>query len=758
MLMEWDQLNIITRVEDLLRPLISAVRDSRLIEKYRSTEFYRILSNFISENWLLFFYIILVSYLELLYRLWIFKNVDFNYFFSFLFALSGGTVLYIIAGLFPVKAARVVSILTTFAVCLVYGVQLIYYCIFRAPLSLISIGGAGDAMQFWDIVVESVFKNIVAVLFLFAPLAFMILHKKALVYKLRTPLKWSFTLLFYAVSFSSAIVCVTLTGDGPISQYNLYFKDTSPELSMNKLGVMTTMRLDLERLALAELKTDPDGILAEADGGAAGNESGVTGNTESDAYEHADAGLDGKGRSGTAQDGNGQPGQSEKNSGAIAGDPMAGASSGTAQPTDTDGQKSPAVQLKPYNVMDIDFNALTAGGESDPLYPLHKYFSSVQPTATNKYTGMFKGCNLIMLTAEGFSPYAVSPELTPTLYMMANEGFVFNNFYNPVWWVSTSDGEYVACTGLIPKGGVWSFYKSGSNYMPFVMGNQFKKIGYLTKAYHNHTHSYYRRDVSHPNMGYDYKGVGNGLVVKKTWPESDLEMIDVTADEYMDQQPFHTYYMTVSGHMNYSFGGNQMARKNRELVEHLPYSDTSKAYIACNLELEFAMKSLMDRLEDAGIAENTVIVISADHYPYGLEKQYLDELAGHEVEKNFELYKSTLIIYKKGMEPIIVDKPCASLDIIPTLSNLFGLEFDSRLLMGTDILSDTPALTIFSNRSWITDRAMYNSASNKVEFTDGTVEDKDYVKLVNRTVADKFKYSARILETDYYGKLFKDDD
>lgn len=95
---------------------------------------------------------------------------------------------------------------------------------------------------------------------------------------------------------------------------------------------------------------------------------------------------------------------------------------------------------------------------------------------------MFKGDNLILITAESFSPYAISPELTPTLYKMSTQGFVFNNFYNPIWGVSTTDGEYVACTGLIPKSGIWSFYRSGRNAMPFVMGNQFKKLGYATKA------------------------------------------------------------------------------------------------------------------------------------------------------------------------------------------------------------------------------------------------------------------------------------
>ena len=143
---------------------------------------------------------------------------------------------------------------------------------------------------------------------------------------------------------------------------------------------------------------------------------------------------------------------------------------------------------------------------------------------------------------------------------MVHEGYHFTNFYNPIWEVSTSDGEYVACTGLIPKSGVWSFYESGSNKMPFVMGNQLKKLGYKTIAYHNHTYNYYKRHVSHPNMGYEYKGVGNGLKVKKVWPASDLEMLENTIPEYIDEQPFHAYYMTVSGHLRY-ITGNSMALK-----------------------------------------------------------------------------------------------------------------------------------------------------------------------------------------------------
>ena len=651
-----------------------------------------------------------------------------------------------LTSMFSARKARMAANIISFLVSLVYGVQLIYYCIFRTPLSLVSIGAAGDAAQFWDIVVEYTLKNIVAVLLLFVPFAFLLIFKGELRFKERSRSELSFLLLFCVITYSSAVISVSLTGDDPTSQNSLYFGEVSPELSMNKLGVLTTMRLDLQKLTADALNIDLSGnVLAD----------GLYKSKENTSGPGADAGNN-AGANGSAQEGTAAAGGEGANNGESLNENTGSAGPDTGAGTDADeASGKTAVPGKPYNVMDIDFQTLLASGESDPLYSMNKYFSSVQPTSTNKYTGMFKGYNLIMFTAEGFSPYAVDPVRTPTLYKMVTQGFHFKNFYNPVWGVSTSDGEYVACTGLIPKGGVWSFYKSGSNYMPFTMGNQFRKLGYLTKAYHDHTYTYYKRDVSHPNMGYDYKGVGNGLTVKKTWPESDVEMIDVTAPEYMDKQPFHTYYMTVSGHMNYNFFGNYMASKNKAYVENLPYSDPSRAYIACQLELEFAMKDLMDKLKAAGIADKTVIVLSADHYPYGLEKQYIDELAGHEVETNFELYKSHLVIYKEGMQPVEIDKPCASLDIIPTVSNLFGLDYDSRLLMGTDILSDAPPLVIFSNRSWITDRARKNTVSGTVTFTDGTTEDQDYVKKINRLVSEKFKFSAKILETNYYGKILK---
>jgi hypothetical protein len=419
--------------------------------------------------------------------------------------------------------------------------------------------------------------------------------------------------------------------------------------------------------------------------------------------------------------------------------------------------------------MEIDFDTLIENETDENVLTLHKYFKNRTATPKNEYTGMFEGYNLIYITAEGFSQYAINKELTPTLYKMYNSGFKFNNFYTPIWGVSTFDGEYVNCTGLIPKSGVWSLYRAGEqqNNMCFTMGRQFLNSGVpKVYAYHPHTYKYYHRDISHPNMGYEYKGIGNGLEdkIKYQWPESDLEMISATADEYITKDSrFHAYYMSVSGHLDYAFSLNSMSNKNKKLVENLPYSDTAKAYIACNIELDRAMELLLSKLEAAGVADKTLIVISPDHYPYGLEDKenedqyhYFSELAGHKIDPNFELYKSVLLMYSPSMKKAVeVDKYCSSLDVLPTISNLLNMEYDSRLLMGKDILSNSAPLVVFSDRSFITERGMYNAVERTfTDFKGNILEDDEYLSDYKAEVNNMFLASAGILDNDYYGIIF----
>ena len=425
------------------------------------------------------------------------------------------------------------------------------------------------------------------------------------------------------------------------------------------------------------------------------------------------------------------------------------------------------------NVQNLDFAALKENETNSNVNLLHDYFSSQSPTYKNEYTGLYSGYNLIYLVAEGFSPYAVDKDLTPNLYKLSTEGYNFTNFYTPLWGVSTSDGEFTACTGLIPKSGIWSFYASSNNYMPYCLGNMFKSIGVNnTFAYHNNNYAFYHRDLSHNNIGYTYKGVGNGLesFITDCWPQSDLEMIDGTINDYLlTGEPFHAYYMTVSGHLDYN-QTNAMVRKNWDLVKDLDAPDMVKSYYACNIELDKAVGVLMKKLEEAGIADKTVIAITPDHYPYGLEEgdnvntkyKYFDYLAGHTVERNFELYKSNFLLYCPEMvESVTVSKYCSSLDVLPTLLNLFGFEYDSRLLMGKDIFSNSEGLVIFADQSFISEKGKYCSQTG--EFTlnpeatpfASAAEQEKHIKEISAIVNNKTQISALILDTDYYAKVFK---
>ena len=150
-----------------------------------------------------------------------------------------------------------------------------------------------------------------------------------------------------------------------------------------------------------------------------------------------------------------------------------------------------------------------------------------------------------------------------------------------------------------------------------------------------------------------------------------------------------------------------------------------------------------------------MIVLSADHYPYGLTDEEYSELYGHPVDPVFEIYENGLILWSADLEePVHVDKYCSSLDVMPTLANLFGLEYDSRLMAGRDILSDEPGLVIFSNYSFLTDQGAYDSTTDAFTMFDGSEPDPDYVAERVAEVQNRVAYSASILDWDYYRVVF----
>ena len=408
------------------------------------------------------------------------------------------------------------------------------------------------------------------------------------------------------------------------------------------------------------------------------------------------------------------------------------------------------------NTLDINFAKDTKNSD---IKKINEYMQESSGTYKNEYTAKYKGYNLIYIVAESFSEIGVSEELTPTLYKLTHSGFVFDKFYTPNT-LSTIGGEFQALTGLYPDSSILSTWRKGTNYFPYGLGTIFKDLGYKTYAYHNNWYGFQDRHKYLKSQGFtNYIGCSNGMEKRmncKSWPESDLEMMKGTVNDYINnEEPFLAYYMTVSGHFSYNFSDNSMASKNRKYVNNLNLSTAAKAYTATQIELDRAMEYLINKLEETGKLDNTIIVLMADHYPYNLDLKSVNSLSSYERDKVVEVNHNALILWNKNMETVHINKACMSSDVLPTVYNLFGIDYDSRLFTGRDILSTSKGIAVFSNRSWVSDRGTYFTSGSKFVPTGDDNIEEDYVTNTSNDIRSRLSIAKLIVKNDYYKYLLK---
>ena len=409
------------------------------------------------------------------------------------------------------------------------------------------------------------------------------------------------------------------------------------------------------------------------------------------------------------------------------------------------------------NIINLNFNKATKNAE---ITKINNYIKNDKGTLKNEYTGLFKGYNIVYITAESFSELGVDEKLTPTLYKLTHTGFKFNNFYAP-YVLSTIGGELQSLTGLYPDNSILTTWRKGTNYFPYGLATTFKKEGYNTYAYHNNAYGFQDRHKYLKSQGFtNYLACYNGLEKRincRVWPQSDDEMIKKTTSDYIKStKPFLAYYMTVSGHFQYNFkGDNSMAKKHQKEVAGLKATTSAKAYVATQIELDKALERLINTLKAAGKLDKTVIVLLGDHYPYALKDNDIQSLSTYKRDKIVEYNHSNLIIWNSLLLDEEVDKVCMSVDVIPTVLNLFGIEYDSRLFTGRDIFSTSDGLAVMKNHSWVTNKGTYYSANGKFVPKEGVEVDSNYVKNINSIVSNRLNISRLIIKNNYYNYLIK---
>lgn len=669
---------------------------------------------------------ILFIYLEVIYKLSVKSSFSLNFIYPCISAITLGVIVNFLSSLTKKIVNRIIGYVLVVGVCVLFIVQIVYTNTFIAPFSIsIAFGGAEGVAaltEFKNLTITAVRDNALWIILCILPIVAVVFSDLKF-NQFGKQYKWSKIWMFVAITeiHMAGLLSLYLSGSEGYSAKVLYYDHFVIDIGFDKLGVITSMKLDFKNFIFGAKEN-----LEEIEDK---QEIPDLGEKPTDKVEEP-----------TTEDNSVNESETGENQ-----------TTGEGEST-TEEQKEPVV-YEP-NVLNIDLDAFSANTSYSNIKWLNDYIEACEPTMKNEYTGMFEGYNLILLTAESFSPWAVSEKYTPTLYKMVNSGFVFNNFYLH-GWTATTQGEYILCTGLLGngRGKASPFENTIDKYMGMCMGNIMRGQGCVTYAYHNHTYTYYNRDETHPNMGYDYKGNGSGVDIEKFWPESDLDMMKVTMDEYIDAERFHAYYMTVSGHKNYTYIDNYMSFKNKDLVADMEASEAMKAYVACNIELDRALEYIINRLEEKGIADKTVIAFAADHYPYGLKDELVEEI-GAESNKWYGLQKSNLVIWSASMkENVYVDKVCSSVDIIPTLLNLLGIPYDSRLYSGKDILSDSPGLVVFNDMGFMTDYCIYNSKLEEVKQTTDVEVPQDYIDQINALVRNQWNAAGKIIQVDYYKKM-----
>lgn len=197
-----------------------------------------------------------------------------------------------------------------------------------------------------------------------------------------------------------------------------------------------------------------------------------------------------------------------------------------------------------------------------------------------------------------------------------------------------------------------------------------------------------------------------------------------------------------------------MSAKHKSEVKDLDVPDEAKAYVATEIELDRALERLVNELEAAGKLDKTVFVLLADHYPYGLSKNAIDSLSTYDRDSVVEINHNALIIWNSAMEEKHITKPCMSVDVLPTVLNLFGVEYDSRVFTGRDILSTAQGIAIMRNLSWVTDKGTYFASSGKFVPKEDVEVSDDYIENINNIVKNRLNIAKLVLKTNYYNYLF----
>ena len=410
---------------------------------------------------------------------------------------------------------------------------------------------------------------------------------------------------------------------------------------------------------------------------------------------------------------------------------------------------------------DSSWQELINSEKNSTYNKLNKYFINREITPKNDMTGIFEGKNLIVVLMESVNMIAINEEEFPTLYKLYNEGISFRNNYSPRNNCSTGNNEFTSMTSLFTINNTCTANTYRRNSYFEAIFNMYQNAGYTTSSYHGFTEKYYYRNTIHKNMGSTkYYGVDDlGIKYSTIYGEwsSDIDFVKASVPNFINQDKFMAYLTTVTTHQTYNIH-SEYGDMYVDDWKDIDYSIMVKRYMSKMKYLDMAMEELLNQLDAAGKLEDTVIALFADHYPYGLTNKQINSVLDYNVNVNKEVDRTPMMIYNAGTEPIKVEKYTTMIDLLPTLLNLFNVDYDPRLYLGHDIFSDYDDVAIFADGSWQDEIGYYNAVSGKFidrDKTDDSTHTNDEIVALNNTIQTAQKMSGLAIKNNYFNYLKK---
>lgn len=412
---------------------------------------------------------------------------------------------------------------------------------------------------------------------------------------------------------------------------------------------------------------------------------------------------------------------------------------------------------------DTAWDNIIANESNNTLNSLNKYFISRSITDKNEYTGLFEDKNLIVIMMESVNDIFINPDLYPNFYKMVTEGWYWENNYSPRNSCATMNNEFSGMTSLYSIYNTCTASKYRSNEYYESLFNLFNNDDYVTFSAHNYTQAYYPRKTIHTNMGSKEYFGAEKLKIKYSneyinWAYDDEFMekiLGIIDNKTENNEHFMTWLTTVSSHQPYSTSSIQ-GDGHLNITKGTKYPMDVRRYMSKLKYLDDGLGILLEGLEKRNILDDTVIVLYGDHYPYGLSTKNINKVLDYDTSEYKNAERVPFVIYNSTIEPKVYSEYTSYINILPTLSNLFNLDYDPRLYLGTDLLSkDYKSITVFADGSWKNEIAFYNAAKDKITyFTDQEYSEEEIIA-INKDIKNKINVSSKVITNNYFNYLDK---